>query len=145
MSGIFLMGEAERAAIRTAVEIARDKPIPWEVLRQFIPDNQHTDTVSLEDRPRTPPRDPEQVLLPMGYRLAVSFEHQPAGLFAHLSLSTSAPGKLPHPLAFAMVVKAAGFEHGAQGRVWIEEYLIDGKPGGRAINALFLVETAIHQ
>jgi hypothetical protein len=143
MSSLFVMGDAERAAVRAAIKRARKKPIPWAVLSQHITANQDTDTVMLSDR-RGPPvkREPEQVMLPFGHRLAVTFEEQPSGLCAHLSLSSGVPGRLPDPLAMAMVIKVAGLEH-APRRCWIEEFLIDDEPSGRAINVIAVVEPAI--
>jgi hypothetical protein len=141
MTGLLLIGEVEANAIRAAIVRARKKPIPWSVLREHLPDNQQTDTITLADRGKLPPRKPEHVLLPLGYRLSVTFEEQPAGLCLHLSMSSPQPGKLPHPAAFAVVLNATGLNiKEAPARVWIEDFLIGGKPGGKAFNAVLVVE-----
>jgi hypothetical protein len=140
-----LLGSEEIATIKTAVDRARARPIPWALLKAALPENQNTDVVTLADRAAVeiyrPPA--EEVFLPANYRLCVSFEEQPAGLCMHCSLSVNRPGRLPHPAAASAVMQlclnAVGQPELRDGRDWIEEFLIDGEPGGLAYNALFIV------
>jgi hypothetical protein len=142
MTGLLLIGEVEADAIRAAIARARKKPIPWTVLREFVTPNQQTDTVTLADRGKLPPRQRERVLLPLGYQLSITFEEQPAGLCMHLSMSSPRVGMLPNPVAFGVVLAATGIDLQATSgaRAWIEDFLIDGKPGGKAFNVCLLVE-----
>ncbi len=139
---IFALGPGERAAIRTAVERAREHPIPWAVLCQSMPADQESNMLKLADRRGPPPpREPEQVMLPFGHRLAVTCEEQPAGLILHLSLSSGRPGHVPNPIAVALVLDAAGLQAGEhERRTWVEEFEIDGEPGGLAFNVALLIE-----
>jgi hypothetical protein len=141
---VLIIGTKERHDIRVALARAREKVIPFDVGAALAID-QATNVVTLEERRKGPRGDfnrpiSEQVLLPIGYRLAISYEDQPAGLCLHLSMSVdNKPGALPHPSKFASVLRACGIDQ-EPGRTWIEEFSIDGRPGGLAINALFLIE-----
>jgi hypothetical protein len=140
---VLIIGVNEQDAIKAALARARKKVIPFDVLAATAID-QSTGVVTLEERRKGPRGDfhrpiSEQVLLPIGYRLAISYEEQPAGLCLHLSMSVdNKPGAAPHPTKFAAVLRACGIKE--PGRTWIEEFTIDGKPGGLAVNAVFLVE-----
>jgi hypothetical protein len=130
-------------AICSAVATARAKPIPWEVVQQTIVPRQNVDVLTLDNRrPGQENARPmsQQVLIPVGYRMAVSFEHQPAGLLAHFSFSVEAPGKTPNPEAVVAMLEVAGFDLYKAQATWTEEFLIDRKPGGLAVNIVFLVK-----
>lgn len=142
---VLIIGEAEKDAITAALKRARRRPIQLDVVALLSID-QTTDVVTMEDRLKTGgdftrPKS-EQVLLPINYRLAISYEEQSVGLCLHLSMSIDTPNRLPHPAAMATVAQACGIDIKVvpPARVWIEEFLIDGQPGGKAINMLFLVE-----
>ena len=76
------------------------------------------------------------VLIPMGYRAAISFEQQPAGLIRHLSVSVDTPGALPNPIAVNFVLQAFGFDaiEAGTSRIWTEEF----QPGHSAVNIVQL-------
>lgn len=140
---VLIIGEKEEREIKAAVARARANPIPWKVLQGIIPAAQGP-VLTLENRVEEHARPAsEHVLLPMNHRFAVSVEEQPAGLILHVSFSYDVRGKLPHPGALMMVLKAADLDISLppkDGQVWYEEFLIDGKPGGTAINVAYLIE-----
>src|SRR3954451_817074 len=78
MSGNLFIGPQEQTALRLAVEAARKNPVPIaEIMQYKIP--QAAFMVELSDRKGTPPgRHSQHVLLPIGYRVSISFEEQPA-------------------------------------------------------------------
>jgi hypothetical protein len=138
-----LIGDEEKTAILAAVERARAKPIPWATLRGVIGGENTPGFLGLADRVPDHERPPsEQVDIPIGYRFCVSYEEQPAGVLAHFSISVNAPNKLPHETAARMILAAAGFNLDKADNAWVEEFLINGKPGGLAINLLFLIAPA---
>lgn len=121
-----------RAAIAAADARARAAPLPWAVLQEFVQfkDLPH---VTLADRRGGEPPRSEQVLIEYGYRAAISYEMQPAGLIKHLSISVDEPGKLPHPLAIQEIMAAFGIEQ--PDNAWLEEF----DPGHEAINIVKVV------
>jgi len=133
---VLLIADAEKTAIRHALERAAQHPISVETLRQWqAPDKAH---LKLTDRPKGAPTIPQRsqhVDLPIGYRAVISFEQQPQpmGLCKHLSISVERKGFLPSPEA----VKAIAQEFGViwpdiAVHMWIEEF----EPGHNAINLL---------
>ena len=145
-----LIGLHEKEALAAAMARAREQPLPLDVVvhrAQAI--DQATNTVTLAERKAAPsPRAGVQnVALPFGYRVAISFEEQPAGMCLHLSMSSGAKDKLPAPEAINMVLEALGIAGDVRsaefaGRVWIEEFEIDGKAGGHALNVVAITEPA---
>jgi hypothetical protein len=133
-----IVGETERAALKAALTRARLHHVPWEVLQRGIADSQDGNTANVEDLPVTPS---EFVDLPFGYVVAISFEEQPSGMFLHVSVSSPWPRVAPNMMVCAMIFNALDVQTEADG-VWTEEFLIDGKPGGRAFNAVWLVDPA---
>lgn len=125
--------------IKEAVERARAKPIPIEVIQALAlpPDIDH---VNLSDRSPESFNRPhsERVLIDNGYRAQISFECQPAGLVRHLSVSVDKPGMLPSVEAMQFIAEAFGFKgrimHGDMDHVWTEEF----DPGHRAVNIVQL-------
>jgi hypothetical protein len=139
---VLIIGQIERDMIERAMARARKKPIPFDVLSASAID-QTTDVVTLAERRKDFHRPKsEQIMLPVGFRLAISYEEQPAGLCLHLSLSVDRPNLLPDPHKVMAVVQACGIDpdNPPHGRTWVEEFLIDGRPGGVAANVLFVVE-----
>jgi hypothetical protein len=138
------IGPDEQAALNAAVERARAKPLTIQQVMQGAKGmDQSTDVLTLADRKGKPePRHPQQVELPVGYRVSISIEEQPAGICLHLSMSSSARGKVPHPDAVRMVLEAVGIGLDRARRVWLEEFLIDGKPGGYAVNVVVVLNPA---
>ena len=140
----FYIGPEETAAIQAAIERARKRVIPMSALRSMAIPDQEKPLVTLEDRARVGEDridyQSEHVMLPFGYRLSVSCEEQPIGICLHFSLSSPNAGRVPHPQAMAMVMQTAGVPQKTQGHSWFEEFLVDGKPGGLAINCVVVVE-----
>jgi hypothetical protein len=139
------IGPNEHRALLEAVERARAKPVMIDqVMAGAQYTNQSTNTIMLAERDGKPPFRiaVQQVELPVGYRVAISFEQQPAGLCLHLSMSSSASGKVPHPEAIAMVLDAIGITRSSVVRSWIEEFEIDGNSGGLAANVVVLMVPA---
>jgi hypothetical protein len=142
---VLVIGKIELEIIARAVAKARKRPIPFDVVKAGVIDRA-SDVVTLEDRRKTGgdffrPVS-EQVLLPVGYRLAISYENQPAGLCLHLSLSIDKPNRLPNPHALEMISVACGIDVAKPppSRTWVEEFTIDGQPGGVAWNLLYVIE-----
>src|SRR5262245_48829470 len=131
--GVLVISEVEQATIRAALERAAKHPIPLDVIKaSAAPDKVH---VKLEDRKAKALKRPqsENVLLPIGYRAAISFEQQPMGLCKHLSISVGRPGYLPSPEAVKAIAREFGMIWPNVGvHLWIEEF----EPGHDAINLL---------
>src|ERR1700720_3854405 len=82
------VGETERSELKAAMARARAHPVPWEVLKHGITEQNGTNTGHVEDQPLAHERPPaEFVDLPFGYVVAISFEEQPAGMCLHVSVS----------------------------------------------------------
>jgi hypothetical protein len=143
---IMILGTSQIADIHAMIDRARANVIPWKVLEPQKARNQETNTLTLEDRAGITNRPLSQQLdLPLGYRLCASCEEQPAGLCLHLSLSCN--NDLPHPAMMGALLQVLGFEPedvAGLSREWVEDFLVDGKPGGRALNFVFLIERAWH-
>jgi hypothetical protein len=137
---VLIIGEKEEANIAAAIARARAHPIPISFTREVAVD----DTALLRLSDRKPgykrPREPEQVLIPMGYRACVSVEEQPAGMCLHLSISVERadPKLMPSVEALRAIAKAFGIDFATardQGMTWMEEY----EPGRHAVNLLKLI------
>jgi hypothetical protein len=136
------VGDTERSELNAAMARARAHPVPWEVLKRRITDQDGPHTGRVEDQPFADERPPaEFVDLPFGYVVAISFEEQPAGVCLHVSVSGPWPRVAPNMVVCAMIFNALDVLNEAED-VWTEEFLIDGKPGGRVLNATWLVEPA---
>ena len=125
MSGVLLIDEKARVAITKAVERARARPTPW------VPElaSGTTHTLTLDERPvgtfDLRQKYPSQHLMLGTYHAAISFEHQPAGLFRHLSVSSQMRGKVPGLEVMEMLVNEFGFSGWPlqrPNRVWMEEF-----------------------
>ena len=134
------VGESERSELKAAMVRARAHPVPWEVLKCRIAEQDGTNTEHVEANPLAP-EPAEFVALPFGYVVAISFEEQPAGMCLHVSVSGPWPRVAPNMVVCAMIFNALDVPDEAED-VWTEELLIDGKPGGRVFNATWLVEPA---
>jgi hypothetical protein len=150
MTRLLMIRADEKAAIKAAIERARAKPITPEQVQKLAISNQMATKVTLADRRPEHERPPsEYVAIPYGYFLAISFEQQPAGLCLHLSMSVEVKNKLPNPAAIALMTDECLAVLGIGsirdvapkgGHTWIEEFAIDGQPGGLAFNVLYLVD-----
>jgi hypothetical protein len=141
MSGVLFIGEAERAAIKAAVERARANPVPWESL-QAIALGDESPSLPLNERPKGTrelrEKYPSQHLMLGTYQAAISFELQPAGLMRHLSVSSRLRGKVPGLEVMEMLVVEFGFSGWPlqrPSRVWMEEF----EPKHHAVNVVELV------
>lgn len=136
-----LIGEREKADIAAAIQRARRHPVPLDFVRAAaVPDKP---LVTLADRKPgfTRPTKLEQVLIPIGYRAAVSVEEQPPGVCLHLSISVERadPKWMPSLAAVKMIAREFGIDFTTarrQGFIWQEEY----EPGRHAINLLKVLE-----
>jgi hypothetical protein len=137
---ILLIGEKEKAEINAAIGRARKRPVPFDFVRDHaLPDRP---IVKLADRKPgyRRPTKPEQVLIPIGYRAAVSFEEQPSGLAMHLSISVERadPKWVPSVESVIMIALEFGIDFATareEGLVWQEEY----EPGRFAINLVKII------
>ena len=139
-----IIGPEEKEKLKAAYERARAKPIPWETLKALMSPVQNVPVLTLDNRSEAAraqerPRS-ECVEIPMGYQVCVSFEDQPAGLLAHVSISVSTPGMLPNENAVNMILDEFGYHVSQADSGWVEEFMFNGKPGGLAVNLVFMIE-----
>jgi hypothetical protein len=150
MNGVLRIGAQEVKALKNAMERARARPVTIEQIMLVVGAiDQSATEVTLADREGIPSfeRYAQRVDLPVGYRVSISFEEQPAGMCLHLSMSSGAPGKPPGHDVVARVLTVLGMDGDLQeilnqhgGRVWLEDFWIDGKPGGRALNVVVVMD-----
>ena len=153
MSGVLIIGPEDEARITEALAAARALPKPWAVFKDIVEKDSRAKLL-LTDRKagieEVLVRYPSQQLQLGTYRVALSFEEQPAGIFKHLSVSSERKGKVPGPEVMQMVLEAFGFSKpicDAMGggrallfpedvpfRAWVEEF----EPGHMAINVIEL-------
>jgi hypothetical protein len=131
---VLMLNNEVLARIGAAVAHARAHPVPLSVLRTgAVP---HTKPViSLADRKPGYERPlSEHVLIPIGYRAAVSVEEQPTGMYMHLSISVDRAGKMPSPQAVIAIAAAFGIKWPPvkDGAAWVEEF----EPGQHAFNII---------
>lgn len=152
MAYAFMVTPEIEAQCKAAVVEARKNVVPWEKMKD-IAIGTPTDTLMLSERKGEHPRMPASlsVDIPVGYRAAISFEEQPAGIFRHMSVSTPRKGEkhLPHPAVIAECCRLFGFTDGLVklllqqmapehanfvGRIWMEEF----EPNHFAVNVIEL-------
>jgi hypothetical protein len=126
-----------KAEIAVAIVNARRAPVPIDVVKAMAtPDKT---TITLADRPPGFSPASQHVDIPIGYRAAISFEEQPAGLVRHLSVSVDTPGNYPNVPAVQMIAHEFGIEWSPDSddvRVWLEEF----DPGHFAVNLVGLID-----
>jgi hypothetical protein len=139
MTSAFILGPDDEAVIREAARRALANPLTFKtVMRVQKYGATDEDGVLHGDRPDDAP-EPQEVNLPLGWRLAISCEEQPFGLCFHLSMSSPTPAKtLPRPEAFKMVLDVLGCGE-SPGVHWIEEFKERGRVAGRAVNVVVQV------
>jgi hypothetical protein len=132
------------ARMRAAHDKARSKPVTFEEMQKHIVPDQGVDVITLANRaPGMGPHDrPPSITIevPVGYRMAVSYEVQPAGLIAHFSFSVDAVGALPNVESVRIMLAVVGFDFDDADMIWREEFLLNDVPGGVAVNILFVVD-----
>lgn len=139
---IFVIGPKEAEAIKAAHARARASPIPWKTLRRYAnPRLKAKREIKLADRGPDFSRPPsEQVLIPTGFVLNISYEEQPPGLLLHLSISSPTSDRtVPLPETLLMVLETLNIDKGLATHHWLEEF-VDGGTIGRALNLVVLVE-----
>jgi hypothetical protein len=137
-SGVFIVGQAEREAIKNVLARARSKPVPRNLVEQGKLDPGRV--LKLADRPAGWERPASDHVMLGSYRVAVSFEDQPIGLCIHLSASSARPGFVPGQQVMDAILSEFGIEKTMIGMSWLEEF----DPGHHAINVVALVEAATH-
>jgi hypothetical protein len=144
---VLVIGEYEKKQIKEALESARAKPMPWELMKDIVTDDREkpTMTLSLEERrnvellAKAKKEYPSYPVIMGQYMAAISFEEQPAGLMKHLSVSSKNKGMMPNEYVVQMICEEFGFSGWPPTkphRLWIEEF----DPGHHAINIIELEE-----
>ena len=139
---ILVIGQEEEKAIAEALERARANPMPWKEGQNIGILDKGQDLTFNGRPPRTDEireKYPSQHLMLGTYRIAFSFEEQPAGLFKHLSVSSNNKKKVPGLEVMQMVAEAFGFsgiQPGEARRAWMEEF----EPGWYAVNIIEMVQ-----
>jgi hypothetical protein len=134
----FLLRPEDTEQLKAAAERAALNPIPWEILQKGITPHQETDRLTLAERAGTPDvaRIREVVVLPLGWKVSITCEEQPAGTLLHLSMSAPRAGKIPNEHAMKLVIEACGFTLDDCARGWLEEF----EPGHNALNVLIFLK-----
>jgi hypothetical protein len=136
---VFFINAESQNRLRDAAAHARRRPIRWEKLKAgALPEGRDKFDISLGDREHLPDveREVYEVILPLGWRVCIGCEEQPAGIALHVSMSSPADGKVPSPEAMFMLCDALGHKQEDIARLWMEEY----EPNRRAINMLIVLE-----
>jgi len=136
MARALLMSPQIEATIKAAVEEARKNPTSLEETKASAMPLPQVGELKLSDRPPgyKAPMASVQVLIPVGFRAAISFEEQPGGLCRHLSISVRGMrGKMPGMPAVLALCAQFGVNWD-ESKKWVEEY----EPGRYAINIVSL-------
>jgi len=143
---VLLIDSKVKADIAKAMHLARKRVVPLDYIRRVAFDNQGAASMKLGDRQPGYSRPPEyrsqQVLIPVGYRAAVSYEEQPAGIALHLSISVERadPKWMPSPQSVTAIAAEFGIDEtmlqAEAAAIWTEEY----EPGRFAVNMLVIKE-----
>jgi hypothetical protein len=133
----FIMDPVIERHLKDLAELAaeKDRIIPLDVLQQyaagFDPDDPST-------RLASPYPDDQTITLPLGWMVTLSYEFQPMGLVRHLSMSSPAAGRVPHPEAVRWVMDALGFMHPLEECLVYPETYDNGRV---AMNVIEVVES----
>ena len=134
----FMIGPDDQDRLRAACVHVRKRPTPWGKIKEGVIKKAHAWSLTLADRESLPEvtREIVNVMLPFGWRVAISCEEQPAGILLHISMNSPADGRVPNPHAMLMLVQTLGHTQDDIASTWIEEY----EPGKRAVNMLIMLE-----
>jgi len=140
MPAFIITGEVKAALNAAAVKASR-RPTPLSIIKKGRPSDIRN--LSLADREAmiadgaSSISSSEHVDIPVGFRAAINYEEQPAGICLHLSVSASKKGKVPSPRAVQMVLDALGLARSLEQceAIWLEEYY----PGHQSVNVLVCV------
>lgn len=136
---MLFIGHRERNQIARAISRARARqPYSYKDLgaEAMVVGNSPVSTINNTKGQKLFPGVP--VSIPLGYRVAVSFELQPLGLCRHISISVDEAGKLPHQAAIEEIARAFGIPE--INNVWLEEFA----PGLFCVNIVELEKVAGH-
>ena len=133
---VFMISPDDQAQLRQAAAHVRKHPAPWSKIKHGVTSDKAE--ITLADREGLPDvkREIVNVMLPFGWRVAISCEEQPAGILLHISMNSPADGRVPNQHAMLMLVEALGHKEDDIASAWIEEY----EPGKRAVNMLIVLE-----
>jgi hypothetical protein len=123
---VLLIGEAERAKIANLIEIAKLNPIDPQEAQHAADANREAFRVFM----RTVSID-----LPVGFRATFTYETQPFGLAAHLSVSIDKISRVPVPAVVDMIAREFGMRPILEEKdimIWVE----DLETGHKAVNVL---------
>jgi hypothetical protein len=129
---VLAIGPTEREQIKKLIQEELKHPLS---LSDVTSKGLNDDRITLSLAERQPGFERPQsshIILPGGYRCALSFEAQPIGLCSHLSISVMGrpkKGMMPSPEAVQMICEEFGVPFHAN-RTWMEEFA----PGEFAIN-----------
>lgn len=133
-----VLGPPQLAAIKAALAAARKTPVALrDGLSVDAGDKIQHHTLALADQNDAHHLAPTyDVLIPVGYRMALCFEEQPDGLALHVSVSVDERGKMPAYAAVRALLEAAGLEWATWHASWLEEFA----PGHHAVNVIKIIE-----
>lgn len=133
-----IINDEVRAKIAEAIKRAEANPLPLAYIKSAAVPAYTVDLKLSERKPGFERPESENVLIPVGFRVAFSIEEQPVGMCGHLSISVDNPRKVPHPEAVKMIANEYGLKVKTLAdpniTVWFEEF----EPGHRAINLVAL-------
>lgn len=136
----FFLDTEDIQRINEAKRLALTNPIPLEVIKRIALEVNERGFLSGE-RPLDIPR-PEMIDLKFGWRLNMSCEEQPGGLYLHISLSSPSPKKtVPRWEAITMIVDVLKCNEPVS--AWVEEFKEDNIVAGLALNVLVPVAAAL--
>ena len=127
MSTPLLIGQQERGDLQRLRELAASHPVDMQTItaRLATPDGKaaHMNQMTAQS-----------VAIPIGFLVTFSIETgHPCGTCRHMSVSTSAPGRVPSPVGVWMLAQHLGFVGGLEDCThWIEEL----RGHGRAVNVV---------
>ena len=130
---VFIITPKEDYLLREAKRLALANPLTLETVKLLAENTEELDGVISGKRP-------DNILTPLsvtfehGWRLNLSCEEQPGGLYLHLSMSSPTPrNTIPRKEAVQMILDI--LDCGKPASVWVEEYKENGV-SGLAINLL---------
>lgn len=124
MTRALIIGAEEKLAISKLILLAAATPFYPERVMALDPDD-------VRDM-----MNAYHIVIPRGYHVTYSHEHQPPGLCHHLSVSVDRKFRMPHTVAVEMILQEFDMQPIAKSlKIWIEEV----SPGLSAANILQLV------
>lgn len=108
MSRVLIVDDNVRKKVKDLIELATAQPYSLEQLKELA---KGFDPGKPETRPEKDKRINIDFTMdiPMGYVVTYTHEHQPDGLYRHLSVSVPAEKAYPNPAAVQEIMKLFGF------------------------------------